>query len=463
MRKIIIAALILTFASGIIAESELRWLAVDTVNVDYDPEHNSYKAFWHIDMSCADSLRCVVFGLLSAQNNWNRVTSDGGKTWTTTLKDTVYFDSDGYYMPHYVSAVVYRGDVCIAVCDSGYYWRSEDRCLTWEKKKLPDFNRSETWKIVYYIEMLDNGYGLIQAHNQVYRTFDFGETWEKIEIILSPENMFTGLADICITDSGITFIEAYNPDMVDYIITSTDHGETWTAVDGLLNDSIRTRDIYFFDQEEGIFSGRKKTSKGNYQVVMNTKDGGQTWLVKKEVWRPVGDLGLSDIMFSDRNSGIIRVTYAREFWRTYDGGENWEIDYSATGDDVHNPFRRMVFFGHDCIYAGGWEDRRTYKYADFPVGVEEEEEYIPDRPSALLYPNPAQTGITISFEVESAGAARAEILDVFGVPVAERDLGYLDSGGQEVRLDFDDPLPPGLYWARISVGGRVIVKKFVAG
>ncbi len=39
----------------------------------------------------------------------------------------------------------------------------------------------------------------------------------------------------------------------------------------------------------------------------------------------------------------------------------------------------------------------------------------------------------ISFEVESVCAARAEILDVFGVPVAERDLGFLDSGRQDVR------------------------------
>lgn len=77
-------------------------------------------------------------------------------------------------------------------------------------------------------------------------------------------------------------------------------------------------------------------------------------------------------------------------------------------------------------------------------------------------PNPALTRATASLVTPARGSAIAEILDLAGRRVGERDLGVLEAGTPRVSLDGLDRLPPGLYQVRIRQGeqraiGRLLV------
>jgi hypothetical protein len=66
----------------------------------------------------------------------------------------------------------------------------------------------------------------------------------------------------------------------------------------------------------------------------------------------------------------------------------------------------------------------------------------------------------IEFALPHAGAARIEVLDAGGRRVASRDLGTLAAGRRTLQLDVPS-LPPGLYWLRLSHGGRSITARAV--
>ena len=109
----------------------------------------------------------------------NRITNDGGKTWTTTLFDSSYTIKDSVgnvlekYTPTKVQEVVYPSkNFCMAICDSGYYWISRDACSTWEKNKFktPD-------NFLFYLNFINENIGLIANVNRLFLTKDSGYNW----------------------------------------------------------------------------------------------------------------------------------------------------------------------------------------------------------------------------------------------------------------------------------------------
>jgi hypothetical protein len=66
---------------------------------------------------------------------------------------------------------------------------------------------------------------------------------------------------------------------------------------------------------------------------------------------------------------------------------------------------------------------------------------------------PLQFSVTLT----SPATARLELLDVSGRVVAGRDLSGLAPGSHEVSLD--SAAHPGVYWARLSQGGKMVSTK----
>lgn len=78
-------------------------------------------------------------------------------------------------------------------------------------------------------------------------------------------------------------------------------------------------------------------------------------------------------------------------------------------------------------------------------------------------PNPASVGTTLSFELPRAGAARLRLLDAGGRLVRTLAAGEWPAGRHEARWDGRDAagarVAPGLYFARLEAGGRVLVRR----
>jgi hypothetical protein len=127
--------------------------------------------------------------------------------------------------------------------------------------------------------------------------------------------------------------------------------------------------------------------------------------------------------------------------------------------------------GHDAIVA--WSDAGSSQDFDIyaqlvptqtTVGVGDG--MTASRVSfATPNPNPARAAVTLSFALPRETTLRLAIYDVGGREVRELISGVQSAGTHQVRWDLRDdrgePVPPGVCFARLEVGGRAITRKVV--
>ena len=87
----------------------------------------------------------------------------------------------------------------------------------------------------------------------------------------------------------------------------------------------------------------------------------------------------------------------------------------------------------------------------------------PAQASLLVYPNPGRHGATVSFGLPVGGRVRVAVYDVMGRCVTEAVEGDYDAGWHSVvwqgRNTMGDHVCPGVYFVRLSVGGRETTRK----
>ena len=66
-----------------------------------------------------------------------------------------------------------------------------------------------------------------------------------------------------------------------------------------------------------------------------------------------------------------------------------------------------------------------------------------------------------SFELPSTAPGRLELLDVTGRRVAERDLSGYGAGRYTERIGEGARVPAGMYWVRLTHGGRALTARGV--
>lgn len=122
------------------------------------------------------------------------------------------------------------------------------------------------------------------------------------------------------------------------IITSGDHGETWTLQYFDPERQQPIMDLYFFDEQRGL-------AIGAYDLYLVTEDGGKTWddaLVNEEEWHnnAVVDLGGGRLMIA----GEAGFTY-----RSEDHGDTWETIEMPYGGSMFGIVRSVS----DCLLVFG--------------------------------------------------------------------------------------------------------------
>jgi photosystem II stability/assembly factor-like uncharacterized protein len=104
------------------------------------------------------------------------------------------------------------------------------------------------------------------------------------------------------------------------IIKTTNGGNNWNRV--LLDSSLRAKDFYFFDNNNGIVVGGSYTTVG---FIYKTSDGGITWLnitpanLNSHLW---------NIDFVNATTGFLGGTYG--VFKSIDSGNNWIRILSTT-------------------------------------------------------------------------------------------------------------------------------------
>ena len=423
------------------------------------PGYNYEINYMAID--CADTMNCAAIGHLGLVYPWNRVTTDGGETWFTTLKDTSYRNDEGYiiYIPAKANEIDYPDtNLCIVICDTGYYWRSTDKCRTWEKFK---FNTDRKLK---NIDFYDKNHGCIVSSTEAFLTTDGGDSWKDIvfaDLDFEDSDLWRA-RDVSMPEPGIVIIVFYiYGDNEYFVMRSDDWGVKWTISDTI---SPRIGKIYFVDKNIGYGAGRKQSQPNSsiyYDVIQKTTDGGKTWELQLDTLVK-NYYGLTQIYFTDENNGVA-MSHWHVLYRTRDGGEHWIRDEDYNSSNVSWFLIDIALLGSTQKFLGVANSiGNITKFTGEENSVTDG--FSNDIQSSLqIFPNPVPSGtpINIRYQIERPGSIEFRIYDCLGNETDAPYSIYSAAGAFTVTYTPDRDFPPGVYFLRIVSDDGVLSKEFV--
>ncbi|MCK5742198.1 MAG: T9SS type A sorting domain-containing protein [Chlorobi bacterium] len=453
-----IIVLIITLFIMSIIELHSEWKMIDSL---YYPYKDNQLAVFYKAIDCCNSKNCISLLFAGEINVMSRITSDGGTSWHTSLQDTLIKkynsnkgDYDILYRPPRPFNIYYQSqNLCIALCDSGYYWRSTDTCKTWIKHKI------DTDKSLINIDFYSDDLGIISTYYKLFKTIDGGLTWDRV--VVNCETPPTGFHEVKMPNENTIIVLGYNIHIGDYIARSDNGGLIWENYDVI---QPRVIDIEFFNESEGFAIGRPQIqpdSPYRRDVIQETSDGGKTWNLRLDTLLSPKK-GLLKLEFADRMHGMAMGAFWK-IWNTIDGGKTWNLDTTYNYPHTNDYFWDIAYPSPDTVYGVTSMTGKIYMKTDYTVGIEAEQNRTYTNVS--LYPNPARPGetITIAIEADKPESCVASVYAADGRQVSDSFQFDLRPGRNGIQYHADTDLSPGVYFIMIEKGCGVISARFVVG
>lgn len=268
-----------------------------------------------------------------------------------------------------------------------------------------------------------------------------------------------------------------------FIIHTTDGGQNWSVQNTGYTGNASMTDVYFLDADTGYIS----SWGASVDVSFKTYDGGINWqqlsivytcpaysvhavngrkafIVGKydfmyyyTTWPSYAHCGISaykySVFFSDENTGWI-VGDSGYVSLTTDGGSNWVLQNSSTGNKLLDVYFRDSSHGWIVGYNG-----TILKYN----GGSSVEQYENKKDIIELYPNPT-TGI-VKIKNEELKIKNISVFDIYGREVLKTEVGSSSNsealeGGQETEVDLYSQ-PKGIYIIKVQTEKGNFVDKVI--
>jgi photosystem II stability/assembly factor-like uncharacterized protein len=189
-------------------------------------------------------------------------------------------------------------------------------------------NFGNDWDIIYTpdnisrrvefnsVDFTDELHGMaVGTYFSIIRTDDGGATWT--DISPGAQYSYYGYKDVCFRNSSNSYITG--DENVSFLLHSSDGGALWDtafqATGGMFHQ------VQFVDENTGFLSG------GNGNYFFKSTDGGENWEMI-EVDPGIEELGVGTIYFTGKETGFIDGSVGGTNWygiilKTIDGGLSW--------------------------------------------------------------------------------------------------------------------------------------------
>lgn len=253
-------------------------------------------------------------------------TTDGGTQWNTQSIGSSASISDVDFLDQNLGYCVSGEGAVFKTTNGGNFWEL--------KTTLPA-------GYLIYFNTADTGWVL---SGWIYRTTDGGNSW------FLPNSVPTTTVAL----RGISFINQNTGWIVgdeNTILKTTDGGNSWELKPMGSVPIFNIRDLYMFDELNGIIVGGSVTPKG---YVYKTTDGGSTWNLLSEI----NNSSWYAVDFISSQVGWICGLYGK-LYKTTDGGLNWIPEITGISDVI--TLRDLEFPSANVGYCVG-EQGTILKY-----------------------------------------------------------------------------------------------------
>lgn len=360
------------------------------------------------------------------------ITYDFGLTWETDFNSEV---NSCYDFQLLYPSIAYA-------MDYNYLYKTTNGGDSWSNigdVPAKNISKENRYSIIIGFHMVNEQKGFIYGGGQslggylwsdLYKTSN-GSNFYKVDFP-GPEPITDGL----FIDEQLGFFLSRN------LYRTINGGNSWTEI--MLPRSLETRfnSIYFYDEKIGFILGYNFY---NYSIVLKTEDGGLTWDICYE--GNYHEFLPSQSYFSNPDNGYILGSDGRII-RTHDGGENWTLTKTITGNALNNIFPVTDSSGY-LIGAGG----TLIAYGEPNLSIP----YNPSNETfdITIYPNPARD----KFEVRSKefGVDKIKVFDMHGLKVIDKQF-YRKNKIIEIDVA---KMKAGVYLCIIWTDNQHITKKLI--
>ncbi len=206
----------------------------------------------------------------------------------------------------------------------------------------------------------------------------------------------------------------------------------------------------------------------NFEYIINLR---VSWGISQYSW-----------LMNGAESGEFYIYYDdwKAIWRGYDYGrqveeiENFPGSYAYWNGSIASSNRPGEIYFYACAPSGiTWipylhiyhttnygQDWDFYEHIPGQNCIKQNLKFIPNRMSLKIYPNPANAGFNIFYELDRLSDVRLNIFDVSGRLLWEENEGMKAPGAYN-GIYRNPALPSGTYFLRMDAGGAAMVKSII--
>lgn len=404
--------------SGIINYSDdfgANWRLLPQVTANY-----LYK------LAVADNDRTVAIGYASSLSK----TEDGGFTWKSG--DVV---ADNEISQQLWGIDFATKDIGWVAGSGGFIAKTIDGCQTWS---LQGQNFTAEWlrDIVAYDE---NTVWIAGRKGVILKSSDGGTTWEFQADGLTTANL-----------NGIDLIDqnrlAIAGEKSTFLYT-TDGGTNWQVANHDLSGDQKINAIDIIDETHAW-------AVGNSGIILFSSDAGKNWTNQNSPTT----VALDGVQFKDAMTGWIAGDDGLLF-ETIDGGTTW----NPVAVGLTDQYLKSVDITEDgMVFVCGYNGNVLRYGPKKPSRVCQENQGNPINQYRLNqnYPNPFNSATNLQYSIAKSGRVKITIYNAIGQRVAMLVDEQKSPGNYSITWNADKS-PDGIYFAKMTAGDFVAVKKLL--